>query len=368
MMITRSTKLKLNYSNQHKKETLFWCFNKHVEALCLELINNLIYQEGKIPSLLPKKYTDRLPFSARVNQLLAKECSSVARSARAKIEKISTREGANIEKYQKEILEKFRAKTLQIKKIGQFNLDSRFISIERNINSKKFEYWISCKYPGMDKVYIPFRETRHMRKLVERGYSLKNSTVRIKRNGEIELVFTKEDVVSNGRSNVGIDTGRNKAFITSDDIKDERSKDVLNNLKRKKHGSKNKSSQVRRLKQIYDLEIKKIDFKSTKSIFLENLNGMKIGKKWGNINHHWSYRYIQNRISLHAEEHGVHVHFVSPSYTSQICSSCGFKHKDNRKSEKFLCLSCEMEMDADLNAAKNILQRGTNSAHYQKSW
>lgn len=45
--------------------------------------------------------------------------------------------------------------------------------------------------------------------------------------------------------------------------------------------------------------------------------------------------------------------------TSQICSSCGFKHKNNRYGEKFLCLKCKMNLDADHNAALNILALGS---------
>jgi IS605 OrfB family transposase len=181
------------------------------------------------------------------------------------------------------------------------------------------------------------------------------------------LLFNKDEVSTSGKKEIGIDVGRNKAFVTSDGVVESSSGNILNRLKNKKHGSKNKSRQISRLKQTYDREIKKIDFEDAKSIILENLTGMKIGKKWGNTNHHWSYRYIQNRICLHAEEHGVHVSFVSPSYTSQSCSSCGFKHKENRQGEKFLCLSCKTEIDADFNASINILRRGTNSVHYPKS-
>jgi len=45
-------------------------------------------------------------------------------------------------------------------------------------------------------------------------------------------------------------------------------------------------------------------------------------------------------------------------YTSQECSRCGFTHADNRKTQsEFKCLACGLEMNADINAAKNILAR-----------
>jgi len=50
---------------------------------------------------------------------------------------------------------------------------------------------------------------------------------------------------------------------------------------------------------------------------------------------------------------------INPKFTSQICSCCGYKHKWNRKSQsEFVCGKCNMEMNADVNAARNILKRG----------
>lgn len=47
---------------------------------------------------------------------------------------------------------------------------------------------------------------------------------------------------------------------------------------------------------------------------------------------------------------------VNPAYTSQRCSLCGYTNSDNRSSqEKFKCLNCGNEMNADHNAAINIL-------------
>jgi putative transposase len=49
---------------------------------------------------------------------------------------------------------------------------------------------------------------------------------------------------------------------------------------------------------------------------------------------------------------------VDPKYTSQTCSNCGYKDKENRKTQAlFKCVSCGLEMNADHNAAKNILGR-----------
>ena len=49
---------------------------------------------------------------------------------------------------------------------------------------------------------------------------------------------------------------------------------------------------------------------------------------------------------------------VDPKYTSQICSRCGNKDKESRKSQsEFKCTNCGLELNADYNAAINIKGR-----------
>jgi len=59
---------------------------------------------------------------------------------------------------------------------------------------------------------------------------------------------------------------------------------------------------------------------------------------------------------------GGHFVKIDPRYTSQKCSKCGHTHKDNRKSQsKFVCVKCSHSENADINAAKNILEAGQSS-------
>ncbi len=58
--------------------------------------------------------------------------------------------------------------------------------------------------------------------------------------------------------------------------------------------------------------------------------------------------------------YGCEVVAVSPKYTSQRCSACGFVDAGNRTTqERFRCLMCGHEENADLNAAKNVLVAGS---------
>lgn len=53
---------------------------------------------------------------------------------------------------------------------------------------------------------------------------------------------------------------------------------------------------------------------------------------------------------------------VPPQFTSQTCSSCGAVDKANRTTQdKFKCISCGFESNADLNAAINILAKAESA-------
>jgi putative transposase len=55
---------------------------------------------------------------------------------------------------------------------------------------------------------------------------------------------------------------------------------------------------------------------------------------------------------------------VNPRHTSQTCNCCGHVSKENRlKQEKFVCTACGHRANADVNAAKNIRDRGIHGSN-----
>lgn len=76
----------------------------------------------------------------------------------------------------------------------------------------------------------------------------------------------------------------------------------------------------------------------------------------------WPYYDLQEKIRYKAEEHGIEVRKVEPSYTSQRCSNCGHICQANRDISKgqshFKCVSCGYKTNADYNAARNIATPG----------
>jgi putative transposase len=71
--------------------------------------------------------------------------------------------------------------------------------------------------------------------------------------------------------------------------------------------------------------------------------------------HSWAFQRLYDYVSYKGESQGLTVEQVTPKYTSQRCSTCGFTHEANRASQdSFCCQDCGYENHADYNAAKNI--------------
>jgi putative transposase len=71
--------------------------------------------------------------------------------------------------------------------------------------------------------------------------------------------------------------------------------------------------------------------------------------------HSWSFAQLRAFLTYKAEARGCRLVGVDPRHTSQMCSYCSYVHRSNRRSQsRFLCRACGFELNADLNAARNI--------------
>ena len=72
-------------------------------------------------------------------------------------------------------------------------------------------------------------------------------------------------------------------------------------------------------------------------------------------------RHYQFKIWLlqKAAEYGKTVVIVDESYTSKTCSSCGWYDYNLRGKKVFNCSTCDLVLDRDVNAAKNIILKNT---------
>ena len=99
-------------------------------------------------------------------------------------------------------------------------------------------------------------------------------------------------------------------------------------------------------------------------IAFENLTDIRKRMAGAKRFHAWAFRRLYQYVEYKAEMYGLEVEQVSPAYTSQRCSSCGFTHETNRRSKhQFVCQKCEYELNADYNASKNIARKLLKRLH-----
>lgn len=72
----------------------------------------------------------------------------------------------------------------------------------------------------------------------------------------------------------------------------------------------------------------------------------------------WSHRKLLTLLTYKADDVGKRVMQVNPKHTSQRCSRCTYVDRNNRKGLRFKCKQCGFELNADLNAARNIGELG----------
>jgi putative transposase len=99
-------------------------------------------------------------------------------------------------------------------------------------------------------------------------------------------------------------------------------------------------------------------------IAFENLTDIRKRMAGAKRFHAWAFRRLYQYTEYKAGMLGVAVKQVSPAYTSQRCSSCGFTHESNRRSKhQFVCQKCDYELNADYNASKNIARKLLKKLH-----
>jgi putative transposase len=106
---------------------------------------------------------------------------------------------------------------------------------------------------------------------------------------------------------------------------------------------------------------------NNEAIVLERLKGIRYAHQKGNGEARatrrrialWPFRRLQAYVDYKAKWAGVPVEYVSPSYTSKMCHSCGGVNKKLKVTDRsWLCPQCGAMLDRDLNAAINIERRG----------
>lgn len=236
-------------------------------------------------------------------------------------------------------------------------LDKRFVKIDLSPATKAFDLWITLGSLGTSKaIRVPLKKHSQFNKLSKNG-TLRPS-IRIS-DDKITFFFKSEPAKTEAKPALGIDLGVRSVFSTSDGQQVGTDKhgwtmtDIQKRLARRKKGSAGfRRTQAHRQNYI-GWAFNNLNLADVGEVKLENLKGMRKGKRLNRHLQGWTYRAIVGIVEQKCEERGVRVSFVPRQYTSQRCFACGIVEKGNRRGATYEC-SCGYVCDADVNAAKNI--------------
>lgn len=254
------------------------------------------------------------------------------------------------------------------------NLTNEFYDI-RDGNS--FDSFLSLKLPYFNekgtraiKINLPIKYHRQSNKYKDDGFVLRNNIQIKKTAGQYFIsIFWNKDIPKKISGNtIGIDVGFRKLIVTSAGqiLGQNEMTDIYSNIvKNKKRNSMAYKQKLIERDNIINKFVSEIDLDDVQRVCVEDLCNVKYKSKFGNKTNdlvsRWTYRSLLNRIMMTCEAKGIELVKVSPAYTSQTCSSCGVQDKKSRDGEFFSCVSCGYKLDADLNAAINIYDKGVYS-------
>jgi putative transposase len=339
----RKTTLNLNNANIGKQQTLLDISTEYnrVVNLC---IDDLWEQEQFSGSFVKDTAWIDTYLSARMKQCAAKQALAIVKSQRKKEQKTKP-------VFNKRVME----------------LDSRFVELEQDVNS--FDCWITLSSIGKKlKLQIPTQKHAHFNRFLEQGWTLKKS-LRIRVNAKgfwADVYFQKQAPAPKKTGTVkGFDIGYKKLLVNSDGQQFGKDfEQYAEKIARKQQGSKGFLRALTERNQFVNQTVNALPLENVKTVVVENLKSVKhkskgkIRKSFNNKLQRWTYPLVLERLTNRCECEGISMTFIDPAYTSQTCSDCGIRDKLSRKGERFQCRTCGVELDADWNGAKNILQKG----------
>ena len=368
----RSSSLTLQFATDKKLNTLDIVFNEYTRVV------NLYVDEYAQTKLLPTFTQIKVKtwLSARLQQCAGKQALEIVKSTRKKDFEIRQRRYKKVYNY---FLTRNRQLKFLSKKMSELNLsykikprfdgktinlDTRFWSLKKSENS--FDFWVVLSSIGNKiKLCLPLKNHKHNKKFNDWK---RLSSCRLLRNNckfKIELIYEKETpVIQKEKKELAIDAGINCLLSCSDGQQiGLELKQLIKELNNKQQKSK---AYDRKLSQIHNYIrwcVNQLDFSSLSDLILEKLKYIQIGTK-GRVNKttikllkNWNLGLLHSAIEQKCEENCVRLHYVNPKYTSRTCPMCGHIDKRNREGTVFKCVNCGFEDNADINAAKNILNR-----------
>jgi len=128
---------------------------------------------------------------------------------------------------------------------------------------------------------------------------------------------------------------------------------IIDKVSRKKRGSKAFKRAVAHRTNYINYSVNRLNLSNIKEVRFEEIKNINHGRRTSRKMRSWTNTTIRDKVSDVCIRSGVRFELASSIYRSQRCSGCGIVLKANRKGKIYRCKRCNMEMDADLNAACN---------------
>ena len=359
----RSSKVTLKFANTGKRDKIREFLDEYRRVM-LQFVD-LLWEQEHVPCLIPKDTTDKIKtwLSARAVQAAGKQASGIVRGTRTK----QAKRLHMVKKLNKEGKFKQARKLLAICKkkaagkpeieLIEAELDSRFVSIELT-SRNSFDGWIAIALGGGIRTRIPVRSHKHLNNLLSQG-TVKPG-IRLA-SDRITLMFElpEPSLVEDGRT-IGIDIGQKTTISCSDgqtvdkDVHGHTYQSICAKLARKKRGSSGFRKADTHRGNYLRWCVNMLNLDGVKTVKMEKIRHLRKGRRNTRTMQHWNYAELFDVLQGKLDESGVQTVEVSPTYTSQRCSACGWVRRRNRKEKQFKCDKCGHTQDADLNASRNI--------------
>lgn len=241
-------------------------------------------------------------------------------------------------------------------------ITSDIATLQEVKNATEFDHWLHLASIGNKIILdLPVKLHKHFLKWDMKG---QRHNAYIITKDYVQFSFAIETGPKKAADRcVGVDTGI-KALATLS-TGEQLGTDIeahIERIKRCKHGSKGQKRATRALRHKIDM-VARLVCEQASLVVVEELMGItkntkrRLVKSMRRSIGRWNVSYWLKRLQMTCEETNVSFRRVSPWNTSRECNHCGYTDRGNRLREKFLCLSCGHADNADVNAAKNILDR-----------
>ena len=363
----RSSKHTLKFANNGKRVQLH-CLIESYRKLLQAIIDHhwqtkIMKGSLAVPKFFEQSYLNgfgECGFSARLRQACGKQAIAMIKAAITKRKK----QLFMLRKLQKEgkpyirLQSKIDRQPLVKPNASQalIELDSRFVDFDES--AQAFDFVRIASIGNRMQLKLPFKQTKVSNKWASKG-ELKPS-IRLSKSN-LWLMYEVEKPKASGSLTIAADQGVVCCLTLSDGQTTPKCphghnlQSIQATLARRKKGSNSfRKAQDHRTNYV-NWSIKQLSFDNVRELRLEKLSNVGYKQNKGRYLSHWAYALIKQKLVCLSEMKGFQIKEVPNEFRSQRCSECGWVRKANRKGKTFACDQCGNAMDADSNAASNLM-------------